>query len=71
MSEWFALLHSFIPVTVWNCCHLQINVAYPATGSQKCFEIDDDLKLRHFYEKRMAQETEADSLGDEWKVSLS
>jgi len=47
---------------------LQINVAYPATGSQKCFEIDDDLKLRHFYEKRMAQETEADSLGDEWKV---
>jgi len=42
-------------------------VAYPATGSQKCFEIDDDLKLRHFYEKRMAQETEADSLGDEWK----
>lgn len=46
---------------------MKINVAYPATGSQKCFEIDDDLKLRHFYEKRMAQETEADTLGDEWK----
>lgn len=46
-------------------------MAYPATGCQKCFEIDDDLKLRHFYEKRMAQETEADCLGDEWKVSFA
>jgi small subunit ribosomal protein S6e len=46
---------------------MKINVAFPATGAQKCFEIDDEHKLRHFYEKRMAQETEADTLGDEWK----
>jgi small subunit ribosomal protein S6e len=46
---------------------MKINVAYPATGCQKTFEIDDEKKLRIFYEKRMAQEVEADSLGDEWK----
>ena len=45
-------------------------MAFPATGAQKCFEIDDEHKLRHFYEKRMAQETEADTLGDEWKVCM-
>lgn len=45
-------------------------MAFPATGAQKCFEIDDEHKLRHFYEKRMAQETEADTLGEEWKVRL-
>jgi small subunit ribosomal protein S6e len=46
---------------------MKINVAYPATGGQKVFEIEDEKKLRIFYEKRMAQEVEADSLGDEWK----
>jgi len=46
---------------------MKINVAYPATGCQKTFEIDEEKKLRVFYEKRMAQEVEADSLGDEWK----
>jgi small subunit ribosomal protein S6e len=29
--------------------------------------VDDEKKLRIFYEKRMAQEVEADALGDEWK----
>jgi len=46
---------------------MKVNVAYPATGCQKMFEIDDEKKIRPFYEKRMAQEVEADSLGDEWK----
>jgi len=46
---------------------MKLNVAYPATGCQKVFEIDDEKKLRIFYEKRMAQEVEADGLGDEWK----
>merc|ERR1712157_261904 len=32
----------------------------------KVFEIDDEQKLKHFYEKRMAQEVTADHLGDEW-----
>lgn len=46
---------------------MKLNISYPATGCQKLVEIDDEKKLRPFYEKRMAQEVEADSLGDEWK----
>jgi small subunit ribosomal protein S6e len=47
---------------------MKLNIAYPATGCQKIFEVEDDKKLRIFYEKRMAQEVEADPLGPEWKV---
>merc|ERR1711976_85816 len=36
-------------------------------GCQKLFEFDDEKKTRIFNEKRMGQEVEADSLGDEWK----
>jgi len=49
---------------------MKLNVAYPQNGTQKLFEVEDDKKLRIFYEKRMAQEVEADALGDEWKVSV-
>merc|ERR1711881_320156 len=44
----------------------KINVAYPATGCQKLFEINDEIKVRPFYEKRMGQEVDASTLGDEW-----
>lgn len=44
-----------------------MNVSYPATGSQKLFEENDEHKLRVFYEKRMGTEIEVDILGDEWK----
>lgn len=47
---------------------MKLNFAYPATGQQKVFEVDDEKKLRIFYEKRMAQEVDIDTLGDEWKV---
>ncbi|KAK3919628.1 40S ribosomal protein S6, partial [Frankliniella fusca] len=46
---------------------MKLNVAFPATGAQKLFEVVDEHKLRIFYEKRMGAEVEADLLGDEWK----
>lgn len=45
---------------------MKLNIAFPATGLQKIFEIEDEKKLRIFYEKRMAQEVDASPLGDEW-----
>lgn len=49
----------------------QLNISFPATGCQKLIEVDDERKLRTFYEKRMATEVAADPLGDEWKVRYS
>jgi small subunit ribosomal protein S6e len=46
---------------------MKLNISFPATGCQKLIDIDDEKKVRVFYEKRMGQEVEADSLGDEWK----
>ena len=46
---------------------MKLNISYPATGSQKLIDIDDEHKIRVFYDKRMGQEVEGDSLGDEWK----
>jgi len=44
----------------------QLNVANPATGAQKMLDIEDEKKLRGFYDKRLAQEVEGDALGDEF-----
>jgi len=49
---------------------MKLNISYPATGSQKVVEIDDENKLRSFYEKRISQEVEGDVLGDEFKGYL-
>lgn len=49
---------------------MKLNFANPATGQQKLFEVEDEKKLRMFYDKRMAQEVEIDALGEEWKVAL-
>jgi len=46
---------------------MKLNISFPATGCQKLIDIDDEKKLRPFYEKRMAAEVGADCLGDEWK----
>jgi len=46
---------------------MKVNIAYPVTGLQKVLEIDDDNRLRGFYDKRMAHEVSGDSLGDEFK----
>jgi small subunit ribosomal protein S6e len=46
---------------------MKLNISYPANGTQKLFEIEDERKLRPFMEKRMGNEIAGDSLGDEWK----
>jgi small subunit ribosomal protein S6e len=46
---------------------MKINLSFPATGCQKLIEINDEHKVRPFYEKRMGTEVAADTLGDEFK----
>ncbi len=46
---------------------MKLNISYPANGSQKLLEIEDERKLRVFMDKRMGNEVSAESLGDEWK----
>jgi len=46
---------------------MKLNIAYPATGWQKCIEIEDEKKLRALYDKRMSQEVSGDELGDQFK----
>jgi small subunit ribosomal protein S6e len=45
---------------------MKINIAYPATGGQKVISIDDEKKLRIFYDKRMSQEVNGEDLGEEF-----
>ncbi|KAI0161518.1 ribosomal protein S6e [Xylariaceae sp. FL1272] len=46
---------------------MKLNISYPANGTQKLIEIEDERKLRDFMEKRMGQEVAGDNLGDEFK----
>ena len=46
---------------------MKLNISFPANGSQKLIEVEDDRKLRIFMERRMGQEVPGDSVGDEWK----
>jgi len=46
---------------------MKLNIAYPATGCQKVFDFEDEKKVRIFYDKRVSQEVDGTSLGDEWK----
>ncbi|GME86071.1 unnamed protein product [Ambrosiozyma monospora] len=44
-----------------------LNIAYPSNGTQKSIDIEDDHKLRVFYEKRLGQEVEGEFVSDEFK----
>merc|ERR1719272_1526919 len=46
---------------------MKLSLAYPVAGTQKLIEIDDDAKLRAFYDKRIAAEIDGGLLGDEYK----
>lgn len=46
---------------------MKLNISYPSTGCQKLVEVEDERKLRPFFDKRMGTEVEGDSIGDEWK----
>ena len=45
-----------------------MNISNPATGAQKLIDIEDEKKLRPFFDKRISQEVDAGCLGNEWKV---
>ena len=45
---------------------LQINLAAPTTGLQKVIEIEDMARLQNLYEKRMSQEVDGSTLGEEY-----
>ncbi|KAI0063853.1 putative RPS6B-40s ribosomal protein S6 [Artomyces pyxidatus] len=46
---------------------MKLNIANPATGEQKTIDLDDEKRYRVFYDKKIAQEVPADSIGDEFK----
>jgi len=46
---------------------MKLNIAFPASGSQKVVEIEDENKLRSFYDRRMCQEVDGSALGDDFK----
>jgi len=45
---------------------MKLNIAYPANGSQKLIDIEDEKRLRVFIDKRMGQEVPGDSIGPEF-----
>ena len=46
---------------------MKLNISFPANGSQKLIEVEEERKLRVFMERRMGQEVPGDSVGDEFK----
>ena len=46
---------------------MKLNISYPANGTQKLIEIEDERKLRVFMDRRMGQEVPGDSVGPEFK----
>ena len=45
---------------------MKLNISYPANGTQKLIEIEDERKLRVFMDRRMGAEVAGDSVGPEF-----
>jgi len=46
---------------------MKLHIAYPTTGCQKVVEIDDERKLRAFYDKRISHEVDGIHVGENFK----
>lgn len=46
---------------------MKLNIAYPQYRSQKIIDIDDEKKVRIFYDKRISEEVAADTLGQDFQ----
>ncbi|KAJ2786948.1 40S ribosomal protein S6 [Coemansia interrupta] len=46
---------------------LPLNIANLANGCQKTIDIDDERRVRVFYDRRISEEVAGDSIGDEFK----
>ncbi|SSD60691.1 40S ribosomal protein S6-B [Saccharomycodes ludwigii] len=46
---------------------MKLNISYPINGSQKVVDIDDEHRIRVFYDKRVGQEVEGEHVGEEFK----
>eukprot|EP01097_Dermamoeba_algensis_P001425 TRINITY_DN1533_c0_g1_i1.p1 TRINITY_DN1533_c0_g1~~TRINITY_DN1533_c0_g1_i1.p1 ORF type:complete len:409 (-),score=159.50 TRINITY_DN1533_c0_g1_i1:113-1339(-) len=46
---------------------MKLNIANPTTGRQKLIDIEDEKKVRVFYDKRLGAEVSGDELGDQFK----
>lgn len=45
---------------------MKLNISNPAIGAQLCMEIDDEKKLRAFYDKRMGQEVNGEDVSEDF-----
>ncbi|KAJ9455897.1 40S ribosomal protein S6 [Diplonema papillatum] len=45
---------------------MKLNIAYPESGTQKTYELDDDKAVQRLVDKRVAQEFDGDILGDRY-----
>jgi len=46
---------------------MKLNIANPSTGGQKLVDIEDEKRIRIFYDKRISQEVKGDTIGDDFK----
>merc|ERR1719189_1278399 len=46
---------------------MKFNISDPRSGGQKLVEIDDESKVRPFFDKRMGQEVDGAVMGDDYK----